>query len=264
VLALAGIALDGAQPPGSSFKIVTVTAALESGLVRLASQFPVQTGASVGGHYIPNAHDEACGGDLTESFAKSCNSVFGPLGVKLGAGRLVEASERFGFNRPPGVPGATTSTLPKAGRMTGPAEVGASAIGQGRVLATPLGMAQVGAVIANQGRRPQLTLLHGEPPRAERATSPQVAALVRQLMRAVINLPGATGGAAAVPGGEVAGKTGTAELGGDQPNDAWFVAFAPASRPRLAVGVLVVHGGFGGDTAAPIARQVLEAGLKAD
>jgi cell division protein FtsI/penicillin-binding protein 2 len=262
VLALAGIALDGAQPPGSAFKIVTVTAALEAGTVKMSSEFPVQTGADAGGHYIANAHDEACGGDLTESFARSCNSVFAPLGVKLGGRRLVAATERFGFNRRPGVPGAKPSTIPPASEMT-PADVGASAIGQGRILATPLGMAQVGAVIANRGRRAELTLVHGEPPRSEPATTPAVAALVRRLMRAVINHPGATGGSAAIPGGEVAGKTGTSELGGDQPNDAWFVAFAPASRPKLSVGVLVVHGGFGGDTAAPIARQVLQAGLEA-
>jgi peptidoglycan glycosyltransferase len=261
VLALAGIARDGAQPPGSAFKIITVTAALETGKVKMSSRFPVQTGADVGGHYIANAHDEACGGDLTESFAKSCNSVFGPLGVDLGGRRLVDASERFGFNRSPGIPGAKPSTIPPPAEMT-LADVGASAIGQGRVLATPLGMAQVGAVIANRGRRAELTLVHGEPPRSKVATTPEVAALVHRLMRAVINYPGATGGAAAVPGGEVAGKTGTAELGGDQPNDAWFVAFAPASRPKLSVGVLVVHGGFGGDTAAPIARHVLEAGLE--
>ena len=94
-----------------------------------------------------------------------------------------------------------------------------------------------------------------------RATTPQVASLVRGLMLAVVNGEGATGNSAAIQGQHVAGKTGTAELGGDQPNDAWFVAFAPAQAPKLAVGVLVVNGGFGGETAAPIARQVLLAGL---
>jgi peptidoglycan glycosyltransferase len=77
----------------------------------------------------------------------------------------------------------------------------------------------------------------------------------------VVNGSGATGNAAQIGGVRVAGKTGTAELGGGQPDDAWFVAFAPAHRPRVAVGVLVVHGGMGGDTAAPIAREVLKAGL---
>jgi penicillin-binding protein A len=261
VLGLAGIALDGAQPPGSTFKIMTVTAALESGIVSLRSQFPVKTGANVGGRFLANAHDEACGGDLTESFSKSCNSVFAPLGVKLGARRLVDVAQRFGFNQPPSIPGAKPDVIPPASEMPDPAEVGASAIGQGRVLATALGMARVGAVIATGGLRPQLTLLHGERPRLVRATSPKVAALVRGLMLAVVNGEGATGNSAAIQGQHVAGKTGTAELGGDQPNDAWFVAFAPASAPKLAVGVLVVNGGFGGETAAPIARDVLLAGL---
>ncbi|HEY8865911.1 MAG TPA: penicillin-binding transpeptidase domain-containing protein [Solirubrobacteraceae bacterium] len=261
VLALAGIATDGAQPPGSTFKIMTVTAALEDHIVTLASRFPVQTGANVGGRFLANANNESCGGDLTASFSKSCNSVFAPIGVKLGAKRLVDVAERFGFNEPPPVPGAKPDQIPKAGEMTGPDEVGSSAIGQGRVLATPLGMATVGATIANAGRRARLTLVHGEPPRFTKATTPQVAATVRQLMLAVVNGAGATGNAAAIPGVQVAGKTGTAELGGSEPNDAWFVAFAPAQQPRLAVGVLVVHGGFGGDSAAPIARKVLQAGL---
>ena len=104
-------------------------------------------------------------------------------------------------------------------------------------------------------------MLHGGRPRLTRITSPRVAALVKRLMLAVVNGAGATGTAAAIPGVAVAGKTGTAELGGDQPNDAWFVAFAPADRPRVAVGVLVVHGGFGGDTAAPIAHDVVAAAL---
>jgi cell division protein FtsI/penicillin-binding protein 2 len=262
VLALSGIALDGAQPPGSTFKIMTLTAALEERLVTPRSRFPVQTGASVGGYYIANAHDEACGGDLAESFSKSCNSVFGPLGVKLGARRLVDVAERFGFNRPVEIPGAKPDTIPRASAMTGPAEVGSSAIGQGRVLATALGMARVGATIATLGKRPRLTLVHGETPRLEPATTAPVARIVRDMMVEVVNGDGATGTEAAIRGGRVAGKTGTAELGGDQENDAWFVAFAPAPKPKLAVAVLVVHGGFGGETAAPIAREVLRAGLE--
>jgi penicillin-binding protein A len=263
VQALSGIALDGLQPPGSTFKIMTLTAALEAGLVNLRSTFPVRTGATVEGRFVANANNEACGGDLTESFAKSCNSVFAPLGARLGATRLVNVAERFGFNRPPlpGIATAKESTLPGARDMAKVGEVGVSAFGQGRVLATPLQMAWVGATIADGGQRPRLTLLHGGRPSLTRVTSPRVAALVKRLMLAVVNGSGATGTAAAISGVKVAGKTGTAELGGSQPNDAWFVAFAPADRPQVAVGVLVVHGGFGGDTAAPIAHDVLKAAL---
>jgi hypothetical protein len=264
VLALSGIALDGLQPPGSTFKIMTLTGALEAGLVNLRSTFPVRTGATVEGRFVANAHNESCGGDLTESFAKSCNSVFAPLGVRLGATRLVDVAQRFGFNRPPlpGIASAKESTLPSARDIAKVGEVGVSAFGQGRVLATPLQMAWVGSTIANGGQRPRLTLVHGGRPQLTRVTSPRVAALVNRLMLAVVNGAGATGNAAAISGVKVAGKTGTAELGGSQPNDAWFVAFAPAEQPRLAVGVLVVHGGFGGDTAAPIAHDVLASGLR--
>ncbi len=257
VLALAGIALDGAQPPGSTFKIMTVTAGLETGITKLSSRYPVLTGANAGGRFIANANDESCGGDLTESFSKSCNSVFAPMGAKLGARRLINVAERFGFNRPTGVPGAKMAQIP---RQMDSVEAGASAIGQGRVLATTLNMAVVGATIANDGRRPILTLLHGGRPHSVRATSPQVAALVTRLMESVVTGADATGTAARIPGVTVAGKTGTAELGGNQENDAWFVAFAPAQAPKLALAVLVVNGGFGGDAAAPLAKQVLQAG----
>ena len=263
ILALSGIALDGLQPPGSTFKIMTLTGSLEAGIVNLRSTFPVQTGANVEGRFVANANHESCGGDLTESFAKSCNSVFAPMGVRLGARRLVNVAERFGFNSPP-VPGVATakeSTLPNAASVAKAAETGVTAFGQGRVLATPLQMAWVGSTIADGGQRPRLTLLHGGEPHLVRVTTPRVAALVKRLMLAVVNGSGATGTAAAISGVQVAGKTGTAELGGGQPNDAWFVAFAPAGAPKLAVGVLVVHGGFGGDTAAPIAHDVLTAGL---
>jgi peptidoglycan glycosyltransferase len=258
VLGLAGIALDGAQAPGSTFKIMTVTAGLESGVTKLSSSYPVQTGANAGGRYISNAHGEACGGSLTESFSKSCNSVFGPMGAKVGNKRLVAVAERFGFNHPTGVPGATEATIPK---QNTPVEVGASAIGQGRVLTTALNMAVVGATIANKGRRPLLTLQAGKPRGSVRATSPRVAALVTRLMESVVTGAEATGNAAQISGVRVAGKTGTAEVGGGQPDNAWFVAFAPAQRPTLAVGVLVVGGGAGGDAAAPIARDVLQSGL---
>jgi penicillin-binding protein A len=258
VLGLAGIALDGAQPPGSTFKIMTVTAGLETGITKLSSQYPVLTGANAGGRFIANAHNEACGGDLTESFSKSCNSVFGPMGAKLGVRRLVNVAERFGFNKPTGVPGATSASIPRQMSLV---EAGASAIGQGRVLATALNMAVVGATIANRGRRPLLTVQAFHTRGSVRVTSPRVAALVTRLMEAVVSGSGATGNAAQINGVKVAGKTGTAELGGNEENDAWFVAFAPAQAPKIAVAVLVVHGGFGGDAAAPIAREVLKAGI---
>jgi peptidoglycan glycosyltransferase len=261
VLALAGLAFSGLQPPGSTMKVVTVTAALEAKIVNRGSTFPVVTSANVGGQTISNAGGEACGGNLREVFAESCNSVFAPLGVKLGAKRLVDAAQRFGFNEPTGIPGAEVNTIETPAEMGGnDAEIGSSAIGQGKVQATALGMASVAQTIANDGVRLKPVLVKGQKAAAVRVTTPRVARKVRNLMIGVVNF--GTGTSAAIPGVKVAGKTGTAELGGGLKEDAWFVAFAPARRPKLAVGVLAVQAGFGGDVAAPIAKAILEPALK--
>jgi len=113
---------------------------------------------------------------------------------------------------------------------------------------------------ANDGLRLRPVLGKGQRAQPVRATSRRIAGKVTDLMLGVVSF--GTGKDAAIPGVRVAGKTGTAELGGDLEEDAWFVAFAPARRPKLAIGVLVVQAGFGGDVAAPIAKQVLQAGLR--
>lgn len=259
ILGLAGLAFSTLQPPGSTMKIVTITAALEKKIVNFGSEFPVVTSGVAGGQVISNAGGEACGGDLREVFAESCNSVFAPLGVKIGGKDFVAAAERFGFNEPTGIPGAVENTIPPANEMTGDNEVGSSAIGQGRVQSTPLGMAGAAQAIANDGVRLRPVLKKGEKAKRVRATSRRVAAKVTDLMLGVVNF--GTGTAAAIPGGQVAGKTGTAELGGDLQDDGWFAAFAPARRPKIVVGVLVVQAGFGGDVAAPIAKQVIQTSL---
>jgi hypothetical protein len=112
VIAAAGIGFSGLQPPGSTFKMITIAAALEEGAAQLSTEYPVETYATLEGVRLANANGEACGGDLVESFAESCNSVFGPLGVKVGAEKLVAMAERFGFNRPPAIQGAATSAIP--------------------------------------------------------------------------------------------------------------------------------------------------------
>jgi cell division protein FtsI/penicillin-binding protein 2 len=289
VLAFAGIAFSGLQPPGSTFKIVTATAALAAGITSPSKAYPVQTKTTIEGVDLENANGESCGGTLTMSFARSCNSVFAPLGAQIGAKRLVRTAEAFGFNHPPDIVGAAQSTIPPADEIGDALAVGSSAIGQGRVQATALQMATVAATIGRGGRRPRFTLdyatAHGRPLRTTRATSPRVARTVERLMLAVVQV--GTGVSAAIAGVPVAGKTGTAELRTTtrcQPDpqdpsacppeqqhndptdtDAWFAAYAPAGRgtPRVAVGVLLVASGAGGDTAAPAARQVLVAALKA-
>jgi peptidoglycan glycosyltransferase len=265
VLALAGLAVSAPQPPGSTFKIITLATALEAGIARPDSSYPVQTFTTLSGVKLRNAGDEACGGGLSTAFAVSCNSVFAPLGARLGAGRLVRSAERFGFNERLAIPALRPSTIPS--RLRDDLEVGASAIGQGRVLATPLEMASVGAAIGNRGLRARPRLVRDERVRRRRAVGARAAGQVRDMMLAVVRA--GTGTAAALPGVEVAGKTGTAELrptAGGPPDpkntDAWFVAFAPASRPTVAVAVMLVGAGHGGEAAAPLARSVLAAALR--
>jgi penicillin-binding protein A len=258
--ALAGIAATGPQPPGSTFKIVTTTAALEAGLVEPSTEFPVETAAVIDGVKLRNAHRAACGGSFVNSFAQSCNSVFAPLGVRVGAERLVETAERYGVNEPPPIPGTDRSTMPQPDEFESDLELGATAIGQGELLMTPLRLAAVSETIANDGRLIEPTLDPAARPERRRVTSRNVADTIEDLMVGVVT--SGTGTSAAIPGVEVAGKTGTAELGPGLKDHAWFTAFAPAEkRPELAIAVLIANGGAGGEVAAPAARSVLEAAL---
>ena len=272
IRALAGIAFSAPQPPGSTFKIVTATAGLEQGIVKPSDEFPVESAAIVDGVEFENANGEFCGGTFRESFAHSCNSVFGPLGVELGSEALVDAAERFGWNAEPTVPGEVPSTLPPASEIVSDLEMAATAVGQFRTLATPLMMASVAQTIAARGVRRTPTLTLGERTRTVRVTTPKVARTVGSMMVEVVDY--GTGTAAALPGVKVAGKTGTAELedtrdpetGETAPSDpsntdAWFTSYAPAKAPQIVVAVMLVRAGAGGATAAPAARVVLDAAL---
>ena len=289
VLAVAGLGIDDLQPPGSTFKMVTLTAVLEAKVASVKSEFQYATSTLLDGVKLENANGESCGGSLALAFAVSCNSVFAPLGVKVGAPRLVATAEGYGFNHPPGLPGAVESTLPQASRIQGELDVGSTAIGQGEVQASALQMMTIAATIADGGRRPTPSF-QAQPARPwPRAIAASTAHTVRHLMIDVVRE--GTGTAAAIPGVTVAGKTGTAELGesscgkgestkesaepesqsasescvgGKDPQntDAWFAAFAPALTPKIAVGVLMVKDGAGGETAAPVAKQLIEAALR--
>ncbi|HKH23731.1 MAG TPA: penicillin-binding transpeptidase domain-containing protein [Solirubrobacterales bacterium] len=293
VLALAGSAYSAPQPPGSTFKVITTTAALEGHDVKLTDTFPVLTEVNPdpqhGARVVHNAHDEACGGTFVQAFAKSCNSVFAPLGVKVGAERLVDTAERYGWNQPVTLYNKSATALAQPNRMTMPTdfsedkshtELSVTAFGQGRVLATPLGMASVAQTVANDGVRSPTPIVRDPALRSDadpvQVTSKDNARVLKGLMRAVVT--SGTGVAANIPGIQVAGKTGTAELGprpGQPPAapgeentvkqivDGWFIAFAPARKPKLAVAVMLIDAdGDGGSTAAPIARQIFEAGLR--
>jgi transpeptidase family protein len=269
VRALAGIAFSAPQPPGSTFKIVTATAALEQGIVKPSTEFPIETHAIVDGVELENANGEACGGTFRNSFAHSCNSVFAPLGLKIQAAPLVDAAVRYGWNAKATIPGEVPSTLPPAADIDTPLEVASTAIGQFETLATPLQMASVAQTIAMRGVRFPPTLSPVRRPRGIRVTPRRVARTIGSLMVDVVAY--GTGVAAALPDARVAGKTGTAELedtrdpetGETLPpdptnTDAWFTAYAPAGHPKIVVAVMLVRAGAGGATAAPAARVVLD------
>jgi len=268
-------------PPGSTFKLVTAAAALESGAYTPATTLPApvtldlpQTTATIG-----NFGGGGCGSDpitLADALRVSCNTTFAQLGMDLGDDALRTQAERFGFNDP-------DLTIPMlVDESVFPADLDApttaqSAIGQRDVRATPLQMAMVSAAIANGGQlmKPYVvqtvrsadlhTIDETEPELMSTAVSPGTAAALRDMMVGVV--ASGSGTAAQIPGVQVAGKTGTAQTGDDQAPHAWFTAFAPAEAPRVAVAVIVEHGGSagneatGGRVAAPIAKAVIQAVL---
>jgi peptidoglycan glycosyltransferase len=294
VLAIAGSAYSSPQPPGSTFKVITTTAALEGHDVKLTDTFPhlteINPDPDSGARVVHNAHDEVCGGTFVEAFADSCNSVFAPLGVKVGAERLVDTAEDYGFNQPTTLYNASATAATQPNRMTIPSaaelkseptntDLSVTAFGQGKVLATPLGMASVAQTVANDGVRSPTSLVKDpnlkSTAKPVEVTSKDNARVLTGLMRAVVTQ--GTGTQAALPGVQVAGKTGTAELGpkpGEPPPppgqedtakqivDGWFIAFAPANNPKLAIAVMLIDAsGDGGTTAAPIAREILGSAL---
>ena len=274
VKGLAGLAYSEPGPPGSSFKTVTATAALREGELKLDDYYTPAATIQTAGREFKNAYDKVCGGDITQSFAESCNTVFAPLGVEVGGEALIATSEDYGFNKPPTLfnaqavrlSNAEPSTIPST--MTSETEVAETAIGQGRVLATPLIMATVSQTIAAGGLRRPTPIVASKQLRSRakptRVMSREDARVMTSLMTAVV--AGGTGSLAAISGAQVAGKTGTAQLGiGKGVNeivDAWFTAFAPADKPRYAVAVLIAGSSRdGGAAAAPVAGQILAAAL---
>lgn len=277
-------AIGESYPPGSSFKTVTAAAAFESGF-NPESTFPDPAALQLPGStaVIRNFDRQPCGDGspvtLARALVRSCNTIFGQLGMELGAEVLVGQAQGFGFNA------EIPFDLPVlASRLPSPEEfqndlpaLAQTAIGQRDVQATAFQMALVATAVANDGVIP-IPYLVGEifnqegevVSRAEvvewrRAMSPAAAQLLTDLMERVVTE--GTGQRAAVPGVRVAGKTGTAQVP-DRPPHAWFIAFAPVDQPRIAVAVVVEHGGdagesaTGGGVAAPIAQQVMAAWLE--
>jgi peptidoglycan glycosyltransferase len=291
VRALAGQAFSAPQPPGSTFKIITTVAALEKKLVSLDDESEITDGINVGGRFIENANGEYCGGTFRQAFAESCNADFLPLGPQIGNKTMVETAEKFGFNAPPTLYAASIAKEVEPAESTIPTEIGeevdlaVSAIGQGEVLATPLEMASVAQTIANDGVRMPTSVVQTKKLRPNmkpvRVMTKKTADKLTELMTGVVTE--GTGYAGAISAGQVAGKTGTAELGqvveseegaeevaeGEEEatpqhrKDAWFSAFATVEKPKLAIGVLLIEAeAAGGEVAAPVASQVLSAGYE--
>jgi peptidoglycan glycosyltransferase len=265
--------------PGSTFKVVTAALSLEAGIAPPERVFPTiselplpQTDDT-----LENFGGSSCGGNLEESFIRSCNTTFGQLGLDLNE-RLASGVEQFGLNVDP--PPADVN--PPVVRSVGPERgtfrenqptFAQAAIGQNQVAVTPLEMAMIAASVGNGGRMmvPHVVseirnvenerIADVDPRLYREAMRPETAAELTRYMVGVVNQ--GTGSAAQIPGIQVAGKTGTAQVEGRDPH-AWFIAFAPADNPVYAVAVLVENGGdlgseaTGGRVAAPIAAHMLQ------
>jgi peptidoglycan glycosyltransferase len=282
-------ATAGRYTPGSIFKIITAAAALDTGRFTPDSPFYdpgycIEYGQRVRNAGNPEAPETFGSVNLTSGFQHSINSVFCNIGKALGAGPILRYAERFGFYSLPPLElpenELVASGLYKDNRLFEPkrpafqVDPGRLAFGQERLQVTPLQMAMVAATVANRGveMRPQLvervlspggrTITHLRPERLARPIKTQTADRLKHMMELAVS--GGTGTAAQIPGIRVAGKTGTAETGRANVHTTWFVAFAPADAPKVAIAVVVEDqpGGFGGTVSAPIAREVMEALLR--
>ena len=271
-------------PPGSIFKIVTTAAALESGEMTIESTFPNPTALALPGSEstISNADGRTCGAgaevSLARGFVSSCNTTFAQVAMTLGARALEAQTEAFGFGSDiPFIFPVAQSTFSPVDLTDDLPALAQTAIGQRDVRVTPLHMALMAAGIANRGQlmSPYLVsetidgdgqiISTTQPEVWRKASSESTALSITQLMVDVVN--SGTGTNARIDGVQVAGKTGTAENPGQAPH-AWFVGFAPADQPTIAIAVVVEFGGLAGDeasggrTAAPIAQKTMERWLK--
>jgi peptidoglycan glycosyltransferase len=270
-------------PPGSTFKVVTAAAALENGVVSNENSTvpgPATLDLPLTDTNLPNETHQPCGPNdrttLIHALEISCNTAFGSLGLELGGEKIRAQAAKFGFGDSLQIPmRVTPSSVPAD--LNEP-QAAQAAIGQYDVRTTPLQMAMVAAGIANGGsvmtpyliqsvRSANLDIIESAPDPVElsQAVSPQTASTLTKMMVSVVDH--GSGARAQIPGVEVAGKTGTAQHDPGKPPHAWFISFAPATNPKVAVAVVVEDGGVtgsevgGGRVAAPIARAVMEAVL---
>ncbi len=272
-------ATQGRYPPGSTFKVVTAAAALDSGRYTPTSMVDGENGKRISGVPLQNFGGKDWGRiDLTTALTYSVNTAWASVGEELGGETMNDYMERFGFYADPPLDYPDDQMLPSGvrpggggGRLLHPdneeVDVGRMSIGQGRLEASALQLATVAQTVANGGVRmkPYLrervidsdgrTVEEAEPEEVERVMSEESAGQLTQMMRNVVRE--GTGTAAAVEGVQVAGKTGTAELNQSDLNQPWFIGFTP--KHAVAVTIEAVQGGTGGEMAAPIAKSVFEA-----
>lgn len=285
-------ATQGLYPPGSTFKVVTAAAGLDSGAITPESTINAPGSLEVEGTPLQNDFNEDFGAiAIDTALTSSVNTWFGQLGQELGNDTLFQYMERFGFNATP-VIDLPEDEVEESGiwdiengellTASDPVDLARLAIGQERLLATPLQMAQVAAAVANGGKlmKPQIwkrvvdpdgrVTETMDPSVYSEAISEETAEELTTAMEGVVSE--GTGTNAAIPGVAVAGKTGTAETpgnlacgGGVEENQAWFIGFAPADDPQIAIAVSIeCTPEFGGDVAAPIFRDVAESILNAE
>lgn len=277
-------ATQSRQPPGSTFKVITASAAIEHGVAEPTSAFNDTGSFVVNGIAIRNFGGAVYGKHTLETaLTKSINTTFARLGVSVGARDLGATMNAFGFGQRPALTDLPTGEVASSGRFSGAKllpndqsgeDVARIAIGQERVLATPLQMAIVAAAIADRGRvrRPYLVwrvrdrkndlIRQTTPDELGRAIRADVAADLSAMMRSVVKE--GTGTRAALAGLVVAGKTGTADVSARAGNMAWFIGFAPADDPKVAVAVRIENtASTGGVVAAPVAAAVMKAALEA-
>ena len=284
-------------PPGSIFKVVTAIAGLEQGLLNPEELFHCQGYLNDPQHdrcYIYRHFGTGHGAvTLPIALSQSCNVYFFDLAQRVGPQPIETWARRLGFGAPTGIDlgGERVGHVPSrssAGKNNRwyPGTTRQFAIGQADLTVTPLQVARLMAIIGNGGRdvtprltpRPtgdtplpsasrqdiQLARAEGASPVAEKLLSDRTLQAVREGLEMTVEHPQGTGRKAQVPGLLVAGKTGTAEAGGDKPDHAWFAGYVPADRPRYAFTVFLEHGGSGSQIAAPLARQVIMSMIEAD
>lgn len=245
-------ATSGLYPPGSSMKVVTAAAALDTGVVKPSTRLSGPSEYRGVRNFESGSYPSL---DFATAVRFSVNTAFARVAQRLGPERLTRYAEAFGFNRAPDLPlDVARSSFPfpedEGDLMWG-------SIGQAQVLATPLQMASVVATIANDGVHVEPRVVLADDPARSRAVTVKTARTLAKLMEGVVT--GGTGQAARLAGVRVAGKTGTAEVSidGKIKNHAWFVCFAPVRGAKVAVAVVSELGGVGGQVAAPLARQIL-------